>query len=154
MKKGLLISIIALLITIFIFIYTLEKYNNKKSFKKPEFDTSAITGIPTVDDSLDYKELDAEGLYSVVLCGTPTIENNKLKIYLTSQSDNNVYLKARIFKSDKFVGESGLIKPGEYVENINVKNVQSHDNITIKIMGYEIDTYYSAGAINVDLKVR
>lgn len=154
MKKGLLISIIALLITIFIFIYTLEKYNNKKSFKKPEFDTNAITGIPTVDDSLDYKELDAEGLYSVALCGSPTIKNNELKIYLTSKNANNVYLKARIFKSDKFVGESGLIKPGEYVENINVKNVQSHDNITIKIMGYEIDTYYSAGAINVDLKVR
>ena len=154
MRKGILMSIIVLVLAIFGFIYSLNIYNSKKEFIKPSFDDNTVVGIPTVNDDLGYEQLDAEGLYIVSLCGTPTIEKDNLKLYFTSDKDNDVYLKARIFKNDKIVGESGLIKPGEYIENIKVKNIKKNDNIVVKIMGYEIDNYYSAGTVTIDLDVR
>ena len=153
MKKGILIWSVVLLISVAAFIYLLGEYNNKKTFVKPSFDENAVEGTPTVSEEMSYESLDAEGLYSVSLCGKPIIEDNKLKIYLTSSEDNNIYIKARVYKIDKVIGESGLIKPNEYIENIGVKNVKKGDTLTVKIMGYDKDNYYSAGVINVELVV-
>ena len=154
MKKNISIWLLILAISTCTFIYALSRYSNKKDFVKPPFDELAIEGTPVVSEDLGYKQLDADGLYSIALCGNPTIHNNKLKIFLTSDKDNSVYLKARILKNDKIVGESGLIKPNEYIEDIAVKNINKGDNIIIKIMGYETDSYYSAGSIIIDLTVR
>ena len=153
MKKSILICLLFLLISIGIFVCSLWKYNNKKTFDKPLFDKNAMEGIPTVNSDLGYELLNPEGLYSVSLCGNPIIKDNKLKIYLTSSPENDIYIKARIYKNDKLVGESGLIKPNEYIEYINVKNIKSGDTINVKVMGYEKNSYYSAGVINIDLIV-
>ena len=154
MKKNIIIYIIMLIIAISGFIVTLNYYNNKKKFQQPTFDKTAKMGEPAVEENLGYMPLDAEGLYKIALCGKPKIENNKLKLYLTSDETNSVYLKARIYKNNKIVGESGLIKTGEYIEYIPVKNISINDEITVKIMGYEIENYYSAGIVNIDLTVR
>ena len=155
MPKKLYISIIALVFVLLIFYLSLMNYNSKKAFKKPEFDSSAVSGIPDVEDEIYYKPLDADNLYSISLYTKPLIDNKNLIIYLTSSKENNNYVKVRILKKEKIIGESGLIKPGEYIKSIKLNSsLKKGDKITIKIMGYETETYYSYGVITVDSDVR
>ena len=60
----------------------------------------------------------------------------------------------RILKDEKVVGETGLLKPGEYIKEVKLdKSLKKDDEITLKVMGYEPDTYYSAGSISLNTKV-
>ena len=45
-----------------------------------------------------------------------------------------------------------MIKPGYYIEKIKLKRyVSNSENVKIKVMSYEKDTYYSAGAVNLNV---
>ena len=60
-------------------------------------------------------------------------------------------------KDENVLGESGLIRPGEYVQSIALDNTpQDTISVTLKIMAYEPSTYRSAGAIalNTELKAK
>ena len=56
-----------------------------------------------------------------------------------------------LIKKGNILGETGLIRPGEYVKTITFdkKVPKVGDEITMKIMGYQPETYYSAGAVNL-----
>ena len=46
------------------------------------------------------------------------------------------------------LGESGLIRGGEYIKDIRLsRSIKSGEKIKLKVMGYEPDTYYSAGSV-------
>ena len=50
-------------------------------------------------------------------------------------------------EQDAVLGESGLIRPGEYVQAVKLDTVpRSTANVSLKIMAYEPETYYSAGS--------
>ena len=121
-------------------------------FVPPPFDESAQTGTPTVPDGLGWEEIDANGLYRVSVCGAVTLNENKADIYFTNPEGNNVWLKLRIMdESGKILGQTGLIKPGEYLQSVTFDNVPaSGSKIVMKVMAYEPETYYSAGAISLN----
>ena len=49
------------------------------------------------------------------------------------------------------LGETGLVRPGEYVQTVALTTIpKSGTPITLKIMAYEPDTYYSAGAASLN----
>mgnify|MGYP003319044773 CR=1 FL=1 len=57
-------------------------------------------------------------------------------------------------QSGQIVGESGLIKPGEYLKSVSFDNTLSTtEGITLKVMSYEPETYRSVGAITLTPKV-
>lgn len=156
MKKNKLFVVLCaiLVISIGIIVILLLRINEKSTFKKPEFDM----GVSEIPAKLNYEEsvLSIADGYSLYISPSPKIlENNYLKIDLISMESNKIYLKVRILDENKnIIGETGLLKAGDYLEKVKLnKKVKEKDKIIYKIMGYEKDTYMSAGSVNLNTKV-
>ena len=139
-----------------VIVLCIPKEAETKPFTPPLFDDKAISGEPTVPDGLGYNILYREGMsFKVGVCGKVNVTGKTADIYLTNIEENNVWLKARFYDAaGNIIGESGLIKPGEYLNSVELLTVpNSSAQYTIKIMSYEPDTYQSLGAITLTPKI-
>ena len=155
MKKRILALALALLLLalpLFVACDKEEETPPAATFVPPPFDEAAKTGTPEVPNSLGWSPIDANGVYKVSVCGVVKVENEKADIYLTNPEENSVWLKLRILDEEgNILGETGLIKPGEYVQSISFKSVpKAGSKIVMKVMGYVPDTYQSAGAVSLN----
>ena len=143
------------LIVMFVALSTSGRQTQTAEFTPPPFDDTAQTGTPTVPEELGWGELDAQA-FKVSVCGVFTPENGSADIYLTSPESNTVWLKLRVMDADgNILGETGLIKPGEYVQSVTLTETpKSGTKIVLKLMAYEPDTYYSAGAASLNTTVQ
>ena len=152
MKKNkitIILSII-LLILIMIIILLMVSIRNKSTFKKPEFDKNAIETIPS-DLEYQKKILNVTDNYSIYINPEPVIKNNSIILNLISLETNNILVKVRILNKDKIVAETGLIKPGQYLEKVKLdEELNVGDEIVYIIMGYEKDSYLSAGSVKLN----
>jgi hypothetical protein len=65
--------------------------------------------------------------------------------------DNQVWVKVKVIDADgNRLGETGLLRPGEYVESVQLSTDATSGLVTLHIMGYEPDTYYSAGSVDFE----
>lgn len=155
MKNNKLLIILSTILIVFIcvIVFLLINIDRKSTFKKPEFDKSA----EEIPSNLNYEEsvLKVVDGYSIYISSSPKFEDNHLKIDFISLGTNNIWIKVRILdENNKIIGETGLVKPGEYLEKVKLnKSLKSKDQIKYKIMGYEIDSYLSAGVIKLNTKV-
>lgn len=125
-------------------------------FQPPPFDVNAQIGTPTVDERLGYSKLSHDQLsFTAWLCGGVTVKDEAARLYFTSPEDNTVWLKVRLFNAKgDVIGESGIIRPGEYVEYVQLtKRLSVGDAIAIKVMAYEAETWRSEGAVTLNAKV-
>lgn len=124
-------------------------------FMPPPFDTMALVGVPTVPEELGWSELDATA-FKAALCGDVSVENNVAEIWMTNFESNDVWLKLRVLDTKgNILGETGLIKPGEYIQSVTLnENLKSGTDIILKLMAYEPGTYYSAGAVSLNTTVQ
>ena len=122
-----------------------------ESFTPPPFDPTARTGTPAVPQDAGYGEIDAKE-FRFSAAGELTVKNGAADVWLTNPSGSAVWLKVRILdENDNILGESGLIRAGEYVRSVQLTAVPSATaNISLKIMAYEPDTYYSAGSARLN----
>ena len=83
------------------------------------------------------------------LCGKLNADG---QIWLTNPESNEVWLKVRVLDAgSNILGETGLVRPGEYVQTVELTTIpRPGTSITLKIMAYEPDTYYSAGAASLN----
>ena len=146
--KRLIICFLIFILAVFVFIFALNNSKND-AFVKPEFDKNAVDGVKNEENDECLSSLSFNDNYSVIICSNPCLEDDKLYIMLSSIESNNVNMKVRVFKNDKVVGESGLIKPNQYLDYVNVSDIKVGDKIKVKIMGYDED-YHSAGALNLN----
>ena len=122
-------------------------------FIPPPFEQNAVSGVPEVAEALGYSSPYKEGMsYRFSVCGNVKTEGSDAVVYLTNPAENNVWLKVRILDADgKALGDSGIIKPGEYVRSVSLSSVPAAGTkIKLKIMGYEPDTYHSAGSATLN----
>lgn len=127
------------------------------AFVPPPFETAAQTGTPNIPDSLGYSEPYQAGMnYRFGVCGNVEVSGSRTTVFFTNPADNTVWLKLRILdENGNLLGETGLLKPGEYVQYVSLtKELEDGTPVQLKIMGYEPDTYYSAGAATVTTTVR
>lgn len=125
-------------------------------FVPPPFDGKAAAGVPNVPAGLGYSELWQEGMaYRFSVCGNVVMDGTEAAVYLTNPEGNGVWLKLRVLdRSGRILGETGLIKPGEYVEKVVLTGaLAAGTEITLKIMGYEPETYHSMGAVSLDTSI-
>lgn len=116
----------------------------------PAMDLSAKSGTPTVDSSLGYSEIYQDGMsYSIHICGVVKVEDNTTSLFFTNDDSNEVLLRLEIIdENGEIIGETGLIKPGEYLEKVTLTQTPDNgENLKLRIIGYEADTYYSAGNV-------
>ena len=143
-------------VSIGIMIYALATTGTKtEEFVPPPFDTAAQTGTPEVPEDLGWQEMDAQA-YKFSVCGVFAPENGNADLWLTNPKENEVWLKIRVLDMNgKTLGETGLIRPGEYVRSVHLDTVPATgDNVQLKIMAYEPDTYYSAGVVSLNTTVK
>lgn len=130
-------------------LYTLLR--PQPSFVPPPFEAAAVEGTPeNIPDALGYGTLDATA-YRLALCGAPAAENGTARLYFTNPAENTVWLKVRIYSaSGTLLGESGLLKPGQYVEAVPLTTTPAQSTaVSLKVMAYEPGTYQSAGAVTL-----
>ncbi len=144
MRKK-LISILAILLIIIIYLIFIYK----PSFKVPDFEKEA----KKYTELKEMKPLEIKENYVVYIGKNIKIKNSVLSFYLASAKNNNVYIKCRVYEENKIIGETGLIKPGEYIEKIKLKKILA-EKVTIKIMGYDIKTYQSTGSVKFEVQVK
>lgn len=143
MKKilSLILTILLIIIIYLIFIYTPQ-------FEIPKFDKTAKE-YSTIKD---ITPIEMDKNYIIYVDSNMKVKKDVLKFYFASDKKNKVYTKIRIYQNNKIIGESGLIKPGEYIKKINL-NTKITSTIRIKVMGYNINNYQSAGSANFEVKV-
>lgn len=142
-------------VTIGVMIFALCRPNDKKSaeFTPPPFESTAQHGKPEVSENLGYSSPNRDDMsYDFAVCGNVTMEGDKAIVYLTNIEGNNAWIKLRVFdEQGNMLGETGLIKPNEYVKYVTLpKTPEVGTKIKLKIMGYEPHTYYSAGAASLN----
>ena len=155
-KKGktvpILGTVLAVLAITMIVALCLPK-STTAEFTPPPFEEDAVSGVPEVPEELGYSSPYKEGMgYRFSVCGNVTAEGNNAVVYLTNPAENEVWLKLRVLdEKGNTLGETGLIKPGEYVRSVSLSSVPSAGTrIKLKIMGYEPDTYRSAGSATLN----
>ena len=151
-KEGKAVPILGALLAVLVvvMIVALSLTNNRTAaFTPPPFEKNAVVGIPEVAENLGYSSPYREGMaYRFSVCGNVTAKGNDAVVYLTNAEENKVWLKLRVLdENGQLLGETGLLRPGEYVQYVTLKTVPpAGTKITLKIMGYEPETYHSAGS--------
>lgn len=144
-------------ILLLVMIAVLNKPQHESTaFVPPPFEVAAQTGTPDIPDSLGYSEPYQAGMnYRFGVCGNVEVNGSKATVFFTNPEENTVWLKLRILdENNDLLGETGLLKPGEYVQYVTLsKKLEDGTQIQLKIMGYEPDTYYSAGSATVTTTV-
>lgn len=121
-------------------------------FIAPAFDSSVEEGIPEVDNA-SYTEVYMEGMsFRAYVCALFSVEDGTAQVYFTNLEENEAWLRLRIWNQDgEVVAETGIIKPGEYVEMITfTQEVSSGEGITLEMMSYEEETYQSLGSVQLN----
>ena len=129
----------------------------KPQFVPPAFDATAAVGAPAIaEGEKGYGVLDARGVYKVGVCGMVVMDGDKADVWFTNPAENAVWLKLRVHnkKTGEILGETGLIKPGEYVQTVTFITAPAKgDEIVLRVMSYEPDTYYSKGEVTLNTVV-
>ena len=158
MKKRILSLALGLLLSIsvlFVACNDQTQSNANATFVPPPVDANAVVGIPDVPDGLGWNELNANNVYKVSVCGVVKVTDGLADVWLTNPSTNTVWLKVRILdEKDNVLGESGLIRPGEYVQAVQLqKKAAKGAKIAMRIMSYQPETYYSMGEITLNTTI-
>lgn len=151
-----LCGVFAVVLVTMIVALCIPKTAPKGEFTPPAFEAAAMKGTPTVDAKLAYQEVYTDGMaYRLSVCCVPTISGKDLTVYFTSAEGNEKYLKLRVLdEKGNILGETGLLKAGEYVETITLsKALSAGTKIKLKVMGYEPENYSSAGSMAVNVTI-
>ena len=148
------LCVLSLAVMVFALTRQDEVQTEMGEFTPPPFESSAVVGAPTVPDGLGWQELDAQA-YKVGICGKFIPKGNTADVWLTNPESNTVWLKVRVLdEKGNTLGETGLIKPGEYVQSVSLSAVpETGTPIVLKIMAYQSDTYYSEGAVDFNTTI-
>ena len=151
-----LAAVFAVALIIMIVALAVPKEAERGEFVPPAFDSSAVTGTPEVPDGLGYSAPYQDGMaYRFAVCGNVLMEGKQALVYFTNPAENDTWTKLRVYdENGNILGETGLLKPGEYVQYVELdKELASGTPIKLKIMGYEPDTYLSAGSVVLNTQI-
>lgn len=149
--KMLMASVVICIVCVGIMIFALLQGPRQiVNFTPPPFDGAAVAGVPALTDEDGYKPIDAK-VYKFNICGDLSLSGTKTDIWLTNLEENDTWLKAVLKdEADNLLGESGLIRPGEYLQSIELTTVPTEtQDVKLVIMGYEPYSYYSVGNVSL-----
>jgi hypothetical protein len=129
--------------------------NDAVAFTPPEFDPSAVTGIPNVPEGLGYSSIEVEIGYKVYACGNLIAKGKSVDVYFTSPETNTVWLLLRVTdESGTVLGQTGIIHPGEYVKTLTLYEAPDKEkNVKMNIIAYQPETYISMGTVGLNTKL-
>lgn len=139
------LALIAVIVLLFVPMGT-----KTAAFTPPEFDPGAVAGEPEVPDDLGWSEIAIREGYKVKVCGVLNANaDGSLPLWFYSEADNELWVKLRVLDAEgNTLGETGLLRPGEYVERVQLNELAASGAVKLHVMGYEQNSYYSAGAVD------
>lgn len=149
MKKNRIIAALSVLciLSLLAMGLALNRSGDAGGFEPPPFEPAALAGKPEVPAGLGYQELDAQE-FRVGLCGEIHVHDGMAEIWFTNPQGNDVWLRLRVADEEGHVlGQTGLLRPGEYVRYVALSETTPGMKIGMKVMAYEPEIYHSAGAL-------
>ncbi len=156
MKKRMLCLILTLVAVLGVCLVGCAQ---EESFVPPAFDAAAVAGDHGVaEGERGYSVLpppESNSQYRVGLCGEIHVKEGKADIWFTNPAENSAWLKLRVLNEEgEIIGETGLVKQGEYVQSITFYQAPLQgEKITLRVMGYAPESYYSKGEISLNTVV-
>lgn len=155
-------GVLAVAVIVMIVALCIPKAPEKGTFVPPSFDSHAAQGVPEMaedeKETLVYREVYQDGMaYRLSVCWVPAVDGRELTVYFTNDKGNESNLKLRVYDESGSViwGETGLIKPGEYVKAVTLdQELTPGTKVRLKVMGYEPETYESTGWIKLNFTVQ
>ncbi len=120
-------------------------------FTPPPFENAAENGQPNVPEELGWSVLQITEETTASVCGVLNEENGDVEVWFYNHSTNSNWLKLRLLDMEgNILGETGLLKPNEYVQHLHLDTLPNEDtDVILHVMGYTPETYYSAGSIDL-----
>lgn len=151
-----IIGCAVMVVVVIVSFIVVESRPPKVEFIPPEFEVNAVVGTPDVEEERGYRELYQDGMgYSAWVCGAVFQEDGAAVVYFTNPDSNGIWLKLRITdEQGNIIGESGILKPGEYVRSVALSEPLADGTpIRLRMMGYEPETYNSVGSVSVNTEI-
>lgn len=157
-KEKIIITVTAALLAVALIVTAIVFFVQKKKndFTPPPFDKGAISGKPAVDnDEFQYRTVTVSENLSFSLCMCPLYEAGMADIFLTNDGSSNAYIRIVLFDTEgNLIGESGLVRPGEYIESVSLSISYEKDTaVKAKILTYDRKNYYSMGTSDGELNL-
>lgn len=131
-------------------------FMNTRTYEPPAFDVNAVTGEPIVPEELGYGiggASDDSSFKAGLASKWVREQDGSLPVWFTNPAENDVYLLIRVTRAEdqKVIYESGLIRPGEYVEKLTPLESLSSDpiNVDAAIYSFDPDNYHSMGTFHL-----
>lgn len=149
------------LVLIAVLIGLLTRDPEMGEFVPPAFEENAKTEFAApIDANAKYTPFNIPGEFTGALCANVYVEDDQALLYFTSFEENAVWAKAILYNErGKMIGESGLIKPGEHVESVALSEIPKSNStltvktLTVKVLLYEPDTYFSRGSCSISINL-
>ncbi|MBR3246104.1 MAG: hypothetical protein IKF90_25950 [Parasporobacterium sp.] len=129
---------------------------NTRTYEPPAFDVNAVAGEPIVQEELGYGvggASDGSSFKAGLVSKWVREQDGSLPVWFTNPDGNDVYLLMRITRAsdNKTIYESGLVKPGEYIEMLVPLEKLSADPIEVDAAIYSFDpeNYHSMGTFHL-----
>lgn len=147
----LLCCLAAAVVILVLLLVPVKKPVTYGDFTPPPFESSAVSGEPQVPAELGWSEMQIRDGLSASVCGVLNEQGGEVAVWFYNHPESDSWLKLRLLDEDgNILGDTGLIKPGEYVQYLTLEAVPKRDStVILRIMGYEPETYYSAGSIGL-----
>ena len=139
------------LLALIVMTIALLNTHNKAEFIPPAFETQASPGMPSSDILNGVDKIQHEDMpFCAYVSGELNVAaDNNVDIWLINPPENAVWLKLRVYeKNGTLLAETGLLKPGEYIRSVKFEHgVENGDEILLKLMSYQPETYFSMGEV-------
>ena len=124
-------------------------------FVPPEFDAAAVTGVPQVERPDIYGTLYLNQETAVSLYSMPILRGEQVQVFFTSPADNTAWVRLRLLdQAGNVLGQTGLLKPGEYVEYVALDVMPQDATVIAKFLTYQPETYYSLGSASAEIELQ
>ena len=158
-KRYVMIACIAVMLVLAAVLIIYAATHEKKSFHQPEMDSHAVEGTPQPDSGFLYGEVPTKYAYHFSMAANLYMQpDQSVYVYFTNASENTELLRCEITdaKSEKVLYESGVIKPGTYIEKLSptVDLDNTARDITVKVYAYKDGSWYSAGTTIMIMKLQ
>lgn len=153
-RAGLILLLIILIASIGAVVYSLVV-----RYMPPAPEKDAKEGIPVVKEGYLYRTVASDFGYSFSLAANLYQRNDgSVSVFLTNPVENEVCILCEIRDTEtkQLYYKSGLLSPGEFVENLKPKSVPANElhNVTVAVYAYEPETYLSAGTTELKLALQ
>ena len=122
-------------------------------FVPPQKQTGTVRGEPdTLTEEMRFVMLPVGGEFTVGLATNALLKEGRLYLYFTSHEENDVWLRITVSDEEgNLLGETGLIDPGTFLPDLALSAMPKGEKLSIRVISYEVDTYYSRGTTKLNV---